>query len=313
VHYLAAVDVPRLNMFYAARQLARFLARSEPFDAVLLYNLEWLYLSPILRFVERRKVPLIIEYEDDALEPIESARLQRWYRARGRKAVAAARRAAAGVVAVSEELAGQLGLPNSIVVPGAVGDDLLALADSRTFTDSFRLVYAGSLTRSKGVHELISAVEALSGVTLDIAGNGPELASLRSRASDRITIRGEVSREELVSVYAGAHAAVNPHIMLDAMVGGIFPFKVAESIAAGLPVISTRLGSKPDALSAAIVEAASSAPEALAAAIGEARARYASLTVATVRARRWIEQEYSAAALARKLDHVLREARRIVS
>lgn len=311
VHYLPGLDIPRANMFYARRHLWRFLETCEPVEAVLLYNLEWLYLEAILAFVSKRRLPLIVEYEDNALVPIAGARFQRWYGRRGAKAVQAARRNASGVVAVSEELVAQLALPNSIVVPGAVGDDVFSIPARRQLLEAgpFRLVYAGSLTRTKGVHELVNAVEDTQNVVLDIVGSGPELSAVRSRTGPRVTVHGEITRDELTRVYGSAHAAVNPHLMLDAMVGGIFPFKITEYIAAGLPVISTRLGSMPEAIAPAIVGAVSSLPADLSAAIETARGRYASLAAAVETSRRWIQQEYSTGALTRKLDDVLRHAR----
>jgi glycosyltransferase involved in cell wall biosynthesis len=215
------------------------------------------------------------------------------------------------VVAVSKELVAQLGLPNSIVMPGAVGDDVLSIPAGRKLSRSgpFRLVYAGSLARAKGVHELVSAVQAMSNVVVSIVGSGPELAALGSRAGPRVIVHGEITRQELMHVYAEAHAAVNPHVMLDTMVGAIFPFKIIEYVAAGLPVISTRLGTTPKAIAPAIVAAASSSSSDLSAAIETAQSQYSLLAEAAETARRSVQEEYSTEALARKLDDVLRRAR----
>ena len=103
VTYLPGLDVPRLNLLVGAAMLRRFLRRAGRVDVVFMYNLEWYFLEASLGYVRATGTPLVIEYEDDALADV-GVRLKRWHLARGRRALAVARKEARGVLAVSPEL-----------------------------------------------------------------------------------------------------------------------------------------------------------------------------------------------------------------
>ncbi len=104
-----------------------------------------------------------------------------------------------------------------------------------------RLVYAGNMGASYDLATVIKAVKGMDGVTLDLAGTGPDEARLRQLAADcaRIRFHGYLGEAELRAVLSASDAAVIP--MFDAACVGV-PGKLADYTAAGLPVLNTLHG-----------------------------------------------------------------------
>src|SRR5258708_27457618 len=90
VTYLPGLDVRRVNLLVAAAALRCFFATAPSYDVVLLYNLEWYFLKPTVDFASKRGIPLVVEYEDDAVSDV-GVRLKAWHMARGRRAIELAR------------------------------------------------------------------------------------------------------------------------------------------------------------------------------------------------------------------------------
>jgi glycosyltransferase involved in cell wall biosynthesis len=100
--------------------------------------------------------------------------------------------------------------------------------------------YVGRLSPEKGVACLLDAWRALPGAPgLAIAGSGPEEARLRERARGIPGVRflGEIPRERVPEVLAGAAFAVAPSLCYEA-----FPTAVAEAMAAGRAVVASDAG-----------------------------------------------------------------------
>jgi glycosyltransferase involved in cell wall biosynthesis len=312
VRYLSGIDLPRANLLCVPFLLRKFYRHAPRYDAVVLYNLEWYFLRATEQYARATEAPLIVEYEDDACSVI-SARLTAWHRSRGARAIALARKSAAGVMAVSPELQRQLAIANSVVMPGIVGDDILSLPRRQApLEGALRVVYAGGLNHEKGPDLLVQAIRDIDwAVEVDVVGAGPLLAQLRAVAASclvPVRVHGEVSRAQLASILGRAHVAVNPHRMSQERLGQIFPFKVVEYLGAGLPVVSSRLGESPPELRgsmASVVMYESNEAGALRAALTEARARLGDLQAAAVAARATVAEEFSPAAAARKLEVLL--------
>jgi glycosyltransferase involved in cell wall biosynthesis len=311
VSYLPGIDIPRINLLYASRMLARFLARVDDYDAVFLYNLEWYFLSPVLEHSSKVKCPVVVEYEDDAMTRI-GARLACWHQARGSRAISAAKRRVAGVVAVSPELGRQLGHENTVVIPGLVGSELLSInreVSNVPPAGPLRLIYTGGLTRPKGPGLLIEAANCISfPVELDIVGGGNELSALQEQALKSkwpVRVHGELPREQMVDLLRRSHIAVNPHRFEAGQLGQIFPFKIVEYVGSGIPVVSSRFGEFPLPTRDSFVIYADDSPQSLADAIGRARYVWPSLVEGARAARAWVEAEYSESAAAGKLENVL--------
>lgn len=106
-----------------------------------------------------------------------------------------------------------------------------------------KVVYAGRLSSEKGVDVLIEAA-APSGVELDIAGDGPERASLEMLARRLgVTVRwhGHLPQEALHDLVRTAAVSVLPSRCHENQ-----PLGLLESFACGVPVIGTTLGGIPD-------------------------------------------------------------------
>jgi glycosyltransferase involved in cell wall biosynthesis len=132
-------------------------------------------------------------------------------------------------------------VPNPVVLP--------AVLPQRLGRSHVRLVFLGLLSRKKGVFDLIDALsrlrpECLGRTRLVLAGNGDrkavcELAERRGLARF-VEVRDWISPAERDRLLAAADAFVLP-----SYAEGL-PMALLESMAWGLPVISTTVGSIPE-------------------------------------------------------------------
>jgi glycosyltransferase involved in cell wall biosynthesis len=101
-------------------------------------------------------------------------------------------------------------------------------------------VFVGRLTEQKALPVLLDAVDRVDGARLVVVGDGPERASLESRASDRVTFVGSLPRDRVLSQLAGARAAVLSSAWEN------LPHAAVEALAVGTPVVSTSVGGVPE-------------------------------------------------------------------
>lgn len=123
--------------------------------------------------------------------------------------------------------------PPIVVVPNAVRLPSLSAPG-----DSF--LYAGRLSREKGVVTLLAAA-ARSGVPLIVAGDGPQAQELRSMAPAAVRFVGRVTETEVARLLGDCCAAVVPSEWPENA-----PMAVLEPMAAGKPVVATRVGGIPE-------------------------------------------------------------------
>ena len=112
------------------------------------------------------------------------------------------------------------------------------------------LAYVGNMSLSYDLATLVDAVARFDGVTLDLAGAGPDEAALRARAAGcgRIRFHGYLPEAELRAMLAKCHAGVVP-MFEDSCVG--VPGKLSDYLAAALPVLNTLPGETSDLLARA--------------------------------------------------------------
>ena len=171
--------------------------------------------------------------------------------ARVRGQLLAAAQAAGGLLAVSAALKADmvaLGMPEERIRVHHTGVDLdrfrpreRGAAKRALGVDGPLIVSAGALIPLKGQHLVIEALAALPGVTLILAGDGPErpalerLAAARGLAS-RVHFLGNRPHEELPGLLAAADAMVLP-----SQREGLANVWV-EALACGTPLVITDVG-----------------------------------------------------------------------
>ncbi len=124
----------------------------------------------------------------------------------------------------------------------------------------------------------------------------------------QVYIHGEVSRPKMLEILMRAHILVNPHRMERGQVGTLFPFKIIEYLAAGVPVVTSRLGAMPEQVRKAITMYDSDNPQELAIAIQNVLAEYPRKKSAAVSVQHWVHENYSLEAVAKRIEKVLAEA-----
>jgi glycosyltransferase involved in cell wall biosynthesis len=139
---------------------------------------------------------------------------------------------------------------------------------------SYALVVS-RLAPEKGVDVAIEACRT-AGISLVVAGEGPEQASLRERAGDgEVRFLGRVDDAKLAELRAGAAIALAPSRSAET-----FGLAAAEAMAVGLPVVASRIGALPE-----LVEPEGLVPPGDAGALARAIARMAGDRAAGERAR----------------------------
>lgn len=184
---------------------------------------------------------------DISLIPLVSSRARRLI-------VEAASSASAAVTvcqALNDALVG-LGVPAMKVHTLRNGVDLelfqprdRALARSALGVDGPLLLSVGHLVERKGHHLIVEALADLSGVTLLIAGDGPERGTLertaeRAGVADRVRFLGAVAHEQLAEIYSAADVLV----LASSREG--WANVLLEAMACGTPVAATDIWGTPE-------------------------------------------------------------------
>ena len=130
-------------------------------------------------------------------------------------------------------------LPNPAPEPPVFGDrDALR---RRLGIDGVALAFAGRLTAQKSLPVLLDALARTDGVTLALAGDGPERdaveAGVRAHGlAGRVRLLGPLSRDSVLELFHAADATVLSSGWEN------FPHSVVESLAVGTPVLATAVG-----------------------------------------------------------------------
>jgi len=127
-----------------------------------------------------------------------------------------------------------------VVVTGSGFRNDLFNTDLCTKGPDIKLIYAGKLSRAKGVPWLLEAVENIKDITLAIAGGGEgeEAEKIRQQAkrlAPKVTLLGALSQEKLAKECKKAHIFVLPSFYEG------LPLVLLEALACGCRVVITNL------------------------------------------------------------------------
>jgi glycosyltransferase involved in cell wall biosynthesis len=159
---------------------------------------------------------------------------------------------------------------------------------------SYALVVS-RLAPEKGVDVAIDACR-LAGVTLVVAGDGPQREQLQAQAGAGVTFAGRVDDAELARLRAGASIALVPSRSAET-----FGLAAAEAMAVGLPVAASSAGALAELLDEQALVTPGDAP-ALAQAIGRLAGDRAEGARNAARVRAVCSPQVVADALARVYD-----------
>jgi glycosyltransferase involved in cell wall biosynthesis len=107
------------------------------------------------------------------------------------------------------------------------------------------LAFAGRITRQKALDVALDALVRVEGVSLLVAGDGPDLAELRRQANERgldgrVRFLGPLDRDGVLALFRAADASLLSSSWEN------FPHTVVEALAVGTPVVATLVGGVPE-------------------------------------------------------------------
>jgi glycosyltransferase involved in cell wall biosynthesis len=145
-----------------------------------------------------------------------------------------------------QEMAVGWGVPREhvIVIPNPAPDlpQLPSRQEARAAlgVDGSMLAFAGRIGRQKALEVAFEAVSRVGGLSLLVAGDGPERDKLERLAGDDVRFLGALPRNEVLRLFRAADASLLSSTWEN------FPHTVVESLAVGTPVIASAVGGVPE-------------------------------------------------------------------
>ncbi len=102
------------------------------------------------------------------------------------------------------------------------------------------VLFAGRLSREKGLETLVAAARLIPEIPMKIAGDGPLRGAL-GRTPPNVELLGWVDPERLQKLRSSSALEIVPSVSQD-----ILPYAALESLAAGTPVLASRIGGLPE-------------------------------------------------------------------
>jgi glycosyltransferase involved in cell wall biosynthesis len=146
---------------------------------------------------------------------------------------------------LARRIAGLTGTTTVTPVPNPVDTELFVPGEPRDSSSAVRLLAVGNLTAIKGHRVLVDAmgalVDSISGVSLDVVGDGELRDELEERArasgvAPHVRFRGRLSRHDVAAMMRRADILVLPSLWEN------LPCVLLEATSTGLPVVATRVG-----------------------------------------------------------------------
>lgn len=210
----------------------------------LMANSGWswqLFSAPVLWIASFRKTPVVVNYRGGEAEAYFKNSFSRV-----RPSLDKAQR----VVVPSSFLKSvftKFGVSTE-VIPNIINLDRFHPVVRPQQSDAYHIVVTRNLEAIYGIDTAIRAMakisEALPGARLSIAGTGPQLVELQTLTSElgiehAVTFVGRLEPDEMAALYQSADLMINPS-NVDNM-----PNSILESLACGVPVLTTSAGGIP--------------------------------------------------------------------
>jgi glycosyltransferase involved in cell wall biosynthesis len=246
------------QFIFHAQVLAFILQRLDTFDVILFHSMSapWLLPLRIVRRLKNRQRPALV-MDTRTLEMAHEGK-QSWRDRRRRSYHFFIEKRAnfwlEGRLAITQRMAEALGIPQEKlwgVWPSGVDQDLFspfqAVREWPQPGEAIRLVYIGVLNYERNLMLLSRAVEKANAegmrFSLSLVGEGTERADLEifaNQTSGRICIFAPVQHSLVPEVLARAHIGVLPFPDKEKFRVSS-PIKLFEYMAAGLPILATRI------------------------------------------------------------------------
>jgi glycosyltransferase involved in cell wall biosynthesis len=192
------------------------------------------------------KLPVILEYEDDAFVNVHGRAgvgiRSRYHRQACRNVL----NLLSGGTGVSPYLLEQM--PRNIpklLLRGVVSNQILKLSEEPGLQKKNWVVFSGTHEGTQGLAQMVKGwnLARPAGWELHIAGQGPLTETLKELAQGNpsIVFRGLLNRDQNARLLCDAKIGMNPQDLTQTP-GNVFPFKMMEYLAAGLHVITTPRG-----------------------------------------------------------------------
>jgi hypothetical protein len=305
VFYASVLPIRRLNGTWSdlrTLQLFKSRHRQQPYDVVIILNLDGPQVTCASYAARRLRLPVILEYEDDRFVDIFGAKLEGLLsRCRNRRCERLLK-TVSGCMAVSPHLLSQVpeGIP-TMLLRGVAAEDVVIAGNRSGDAKKNWVLFSGTHVPSNGVVQLVGAWKRLRvpNWELHITGYGQLTDTLRSctEGVPGIHFHGLVDRRTLVELMVVAKICINPHGVSETP-GNVFAFKIIEYIAAGAHVVSTPMGKLEPEIERGITYMPNNDPDTIAATLTEVIEK----EMWKRQARSYVVETYSTGAIAKPLD-----------
>jgi glycosyltransferase involved in cell wall biosynthesis len=100
--------------------------------------------------------------------------------------------------------------------------------------------FAGRISPEKGVDIFLAAAARMPDIPFKVAGDGPVLSEMRTRAPGNVEFLGRLAGDDLLNFYRKSRILVAPSLWFEP-----FGMVVVDAMALGVPVIASKIGGLP--------------------------------------------------------------------